>query len=547
MEKILRLKNVFFLIIIIGLIFLAVNAVNLNKSKNVASLVIYGSNIKTDYTPFVENGSQYISVDTISKTIDSNIFYDKVTSQVIVTTYSDFLKFKVDNKKVFNNMKYIDAKNAAKIVDDEPYLPIDQLSDIYNIKVSYNDKLKIITIDKQSVDTGKVKSNDVEIYSDLKTNSNVLARLGKDTNLTVYTEQLKHNRWYKVKTEDGIVGYISKNMVQLNETGDKDKNTLENNNNNTKQTQKICMFWQYGSDLDVLGHDKINAVNVVSPTWFEVQNTSGDITSKFSQDYYNQAKALGYKLWPIITNGIDSANYSASDTSALLSSEYNREQLIKNIIDVVKKYNLDGINIDFENMKVEDKDMFTQFIRELAPIMRQNNKTLSVDMYFVNYIDRTRIGEASDYIILMGYDQRGNWSASAGSISEISWVDSNIASLQQDSKIDPSKIILGVPFYTRLWTEDKTNQNLESTIYSMEDCKEYINEHNLKPIVDQDAGQNYVEYSSGNVTYKLWIEDEYSIKKRVEIVSKYNLAGISGWKKGLELSNTWQVIQDNLK
>ena len=550
MDKIKRVRNAIILLVLICLIFLGVNVNNLNKSKVTSNLVIYGDNIKTSYAPFTQNGSQYISVDTISKTIDKNIYYDKVTSEVIVTTYSDVLKFKMDNKKIFKNMKYVDIKNPAKNVDGQPYLPLDELSDVYNINVAYNDKQNIITIDKQNEDTGKVKKNDVEVYSDLKTNSTVLAKLKSGDTLTVYTDELKHNRWYKVKTQDGIVGYISKKMVELNANENKDNNDSNatvDTTINKNSTQKICMFWQYGSDLNVLGQDKISAVNVVSPTWFELQNAQGDISSKFNQDYYNRAKNLGYKIWPIITNGIDSANYSASDTSALLDSEYSRQQLIDNIISLLNKYNLDGINIDFENMKVEDKDMFTQFIRELAPMMRKNNKTLSVDMYFVNYIDRTRVGDASDYVILMGYDQRGNWSSTPGSISEISWVEKNLASLLQDSNVPSEKIILGIPFYTRLWEEDDVSQTLDSTVYSMKNCASYLSEHsNLTPVLDKDAGQNYVQYTSGKVTYKLWIEDNDSVKRRVQLVDKYNLAGVSGWKKGSELSSTWQIIQDTL-
>lgn len=542
MKEILRIKYVIVLIIAVCLIFLNIDLNNLQKSKDVTSLVIYGDNISTDYVPFVENDSVYISVDTISKVIDQNIYYDKITSKVIITTYSDVLKLKIDDKKLFKNTKYADIKNAAKLVDDMAYIPIDEVKDIYNIDISYNQKTNTISIDKKNVDSGTTKYNKLNIYSNIDTRSNVIEKVNKNTALTVYTEGLEHNRWYKVKTENGAVGYISKKCIEVTKNNEKDSTTK----NSDGKAQKIDMFWQYGSSLSTLGLEKIQGVNVVSPTWFELSSSKGDISSKFDQNYYNQAKTLGYKIWPIITNGIDSANYSASTVSSLLNSEYNRQQLINNIINLLNKYNLDGINIDFEQMKTEDKDMFTQFIRELAPIMRKNSKTLSVDMYFVAYIDRARVGEASDYIALMGYDQRGNWSSKAGSISEISWVDSNISSLINDSKVDPSKIILGIPFYTRLWIEDSTDQSLTTNIYSMKTCQTFIAEHNLTPILDQDAGQNYVQYTSGNVTYKLWIEDNDSIKKRIEIVNKYNLAGVSGWKKGLELSSTWQVINDNL-
>ena len=307
------------------------------------------------------------------------------------------------------------------------------------------------------------------------------------------------------------------------------------------------MFWQYGSNLNTLGDKKIEGVNVVSPTWYELKNTSGEITSKFSSSYYSKAKEYGYKIWPIITNGIDSTNYSASDTSALLKSEYNREKFIKNIRDIAKKDKLDGINIDFESMKDEDRDLYTQFIRELTPILRNEGITVSVDFYFVRYIDRQRIGETVDYVALMGYDQKGSWSNEAGSISKVSEVENQINSLINDSQIPSDKIILGVPFYTRLWTVKNAIEKPSSKIYSMQDCQDFLSRNDVATVWDEDAGQNYAEVVKGELTYKLWFEDKESMRKRVELVNKYNLAGISAWQKGLETSDTWQVITGNLK
>ena len=188
---------------------------------------------------------------------------------------------------------------------------------------------------------------------------------------------------------------------------------------------KVVMFWQYGSNVKTLGN-KIDGVNVVSPTWYELKNSSGDIISEYSKEYYDKAKANGYEIWPIVTNGIDNADYSSKDTSDLMNSETSREKFIKNMLKIAQDNKLDGINIDFEAMKTDDKKLYTQFIRELCPIFRKYGIKVSVDMYFVAYMERGEIGKAADYVILMGYDQRGNWSSEEGSISEISWVEKNV-------------------------------------------------------------------------------------------------------------------------
>ena len=318
------------------------------------------------------------------------------------------------------------------------------------------------------------------------------------------------------------------------------------NSNNSENAEKINMFWQYGSELSTLG-DKIEGVNVVSPTWYELKNAEGDISSKASSKYLEKAKQNGYEVWPIITNGIDDVNYTAADTSAMVNSEYNREQFIKNLVEILKKDKVDGINIDFEAMRTEDRDVFTQFVRELAPILRNAGLKVSADIYFVAYVDRKGVGEAVDYVMLMGYDQRGNWSSVAGSISEISWVEENIESLMNDSKIPANKIILGIPFYTRLWTQKAGATKPTTTVYTMANCQTFLKNNNLQATLDEASGQNYAEYTKGNTTYKLWIEDADSVKRRIETVNKYDLAGVCAWRKGLETQDVWKVINDTLK
>lgn len=540
LKEILRIKWIVLFCIVILLILYVTNIEMFSGRTKVSKLVIYGDNITTKYDPFVESDGIYLSVDTISKTLDENIFYDTISNKVIITTYNDVVKFKIDESKISKNLEYSDLTTPAKVISKEPFIPINVLQDVYGITVTYNKDTKTISIDKKDVDTAKVEYNKTRVYSDLNTDSEVIETLNQNDSVIAYTKSLSHNRWLKIKTENGIVGYVAKTSVAISENENVPEENLP-----TENKEKITMFWQYGSDLNTMEKSKIEGVDIVSPTWYELKNSKGEISSKYNSAYYNQAKGNGYKIWPIITNGIDSASYSPADTAQLLNSEYNREQFIKNIIKIMNDDKLDGINIDFESMKTEDRDMYTQFIRELAPMVRRQSKTLSVDTYFVAYIDREKVGAATDYLILMGYDQRGNWSSESGSIAEISWVESNIESLIEDSKIPAEKIILGVPFYTRLWTE-KAGEDPTSKIYTMEQCEEYINSNHLTPVWDEDAGQNYVELTQGSLKYKLWLEDTQSIKKRVESVNKYNLAGISAWRKGLETDGTWKVIEDNL-
>lgn len=531
------------LFVVILIVFLNIKLISNVGSKEASNLVIYGDNISTKYNPFIENGGIYISVDTISKVIDEDIFYDKLATKIIITTENELVKFKIDEGKMFKNFEYSDIWTPARIKNGEPFVDINLLKDIYNIKVSYNEDTKTVSVDKVSTSDIDVKYNNVKVYSSYSTNSDVLQTIGKNNKVTVYNDSFKHNRWYKIKTDSGVIGYVAKNTIDENNLVGE---IVENENKEEISKDKITMFWQYGSDLDVLGLEKTTGVDVVSPTWYELKNSKGDISSKYSKEYYTQAKNMGYEIWPIINNGIDSTSYSPDETSAMLNSEYNREQFIKNLLELAKQHKFEGINIDFEAMKTEDRDMYTQLIKELTPILRSQGVKVSVDMYFVAYIDRKNVGKVVDYVVLMGYDHRGAWSSEAGSIAEVSWVESNVNSLIMDSNIPSEKIILGIPFYTRLWTEKKDG-SLSTKVYTMKNCQEFINTYDIAPVWDEDAGQNYAEYKKGDLTYKLWIEDASSVKKRVETVNKFNLAGITGWRRGFETKDIWKVIEENLK
>lgn len=547
-KELKRIIMLLVLLIPILILFYVCQKINKTVEAKEADLVIYGDNIATTKStkPFIEDNGVYIAYDTIAKLIDPNIFYDKVATKIIVTTKDEVIKFKIDESKMSKNMEYVDITTPAKIKEEMAFVDINLLKDIYHIKVEYNKQTNTISIDKINTSDIKVKYNRVNVYTDLSTASDVLQRLDRKNTVTVYSESLTHNRWYKVKTDSGVIGYISKNNVDLL-SAEKEPSSENEEKPAEQANPKYTMFWQYGSDLNTLGSSKIEGVNVVSPTWYELKNANGELSSKFSKEYYDKAKSMGYDIWPIITNGIDSTSYTAADTSAMLNSEYSREQFIKNIVQTAKEHKIDGLNIDFEAMREEDKNLYTQFIRELAPLLRKENIVVSVDMYFVNYIARRAVGEASDYVVLMGYDQRGAWSNVPGSIAEVSWVEENIESLINDSNIPSHKIILGVPFYTRLWTVKEGDIKPKTTVYTMKNCQTFLKEHNLTTTWDEKAGQNYAEYKSGITTYKLWIEDKDSIKRRVETVNKYNLAGITGWRKGLETSDIWEVIHENLK
>ena len=225
-----------------------------------------------------------------------------------------------------------------------------------------------------------------------------------------------------------------------------------------------------------------------------------------------------------------------------------RETLINNIIDVVLENDLDGINLDFENMKTEDKDMFSQFLIELKPRLAEYFKVLSVDVTapdggtnWSECYDRNKIGKIADYEVFMAYDQNGSSSPKEGTTAGADWIEVGIKKfVGTQEEVQPDKMILGMPFYTRLWKSDGTSsvvyiKSVDSKIPSGVEKK-----------WDEDLKQYYVEYNSGSTIYKMWIEDEKSLKAKFDLMHEYNLGGAAYWQKDFESQNIWDLVEKEI-
>jgi len=311
---------------------------------------------------------------------------------------------------------------------------------------------------------------------------------------------------------------------------------------------KINLTWHYiwKDTPDMSNVKKIEGLNVVSPTWFTLANEKGDLEERGSLSYSNWAHKNGYKVWALVDN-----QFNSDLTNGLLGNASAKAKFIDSLISNAKKYKLDGLNIDFENMYIKDKNAFTQFIKELSKQTKANNLVLSVDVSIIavnsnwsESFDRAALSEYVDYVALMTYDQHWGGSPVSGSVAQLSWVEQSLKRVL--AEVPHEKLLLGVPFYTRLWKEEYVSGSskpvVTSKAISMEEAEKTVAENKAAKIWDPASGQYYAEYKKGNVTYKIWLEDEKSMKLKAELVNKYRLAGIASWKYGLEKPVIWDVI-----
>lgn len=549
--------------LIVTIILFAVAVFILNVAPNYASnditdktnLVINNSNVtknlKNDV--IIEDGIIYISTKDIANFFDGNIFYDNKYDQIITTSDTKVATLKINEKKATVNGSEINI--VASVIKNENgfYLPFSEISkSVYNVETKYissTDTVILVSLDRELTYANSSKNNSIK--SKPTSLSRTIDKVNKGDTLTVVPntnleqQSTENDGWSKVTTENGKVGYVKTDTL-VNKQKIREKFTID------KQIEGyVSMVWDYFSQYVTAPRrtGKIDGVNVVSPTFFSLQKLGqGNIVANVGiagENYINWAHENGYKVWALFSND------SMKETTSEILNDYNlRANLIDNIITAVVTYNLDGINLDFENIYEADKDMYTRLVIELAPRLKELGKVLSVDVtapdgspdWSLCY-NRNVIGDVADYIVYMGYDQNGISSPEEGTTAGCDWVEANIKKFLGQEEVKAEKIILGIPFYTRVWTE--VNGEISSKVIDMKDIYTSLPD-DAKIEWDDSLKQNYAEYEQNGKTYKIWIEDEKSIREKLELVNTYNLAGAAYWEKDRETEEIWQTVSEVL-
>lgn len=543
-----RIAIVLAMLLVVIVVLVIAQNIEREKANDTISLIINNRNVteRLKHDIKIEDDIIYVSIDDVENFFDKYIEIEETDE--IVTTYNDKIaSIGFDANKMTLNGS-VKKTNACAIKDGETvYLPISEMLEVYNIELENIEGTKTITLD--SLDRKQVKAtlkSKVSVKSQGKVFSRILDKAQKGSEVIVIDE-IEGKTWVKVRTENGKIGYVKtdklENITTVREEKIKEKQI----------TGKVNMFWDYFSQY-VKAPDRtgqtVEGVNVVSPSFFYLDKNDGVLKENVGdagKAYIEWAHSNGYKVWPMISN----AEAGIKITSNILNSYTKRQELIQSIVEKCALYDIDGINIDFENMYQADKDKFSRFIIELVPRMQEMGVVVSVDVtapdgdpnWSLCY-DRNVIGDVADYLVFMAYDQYGTSSTKPGTTAGLNWIETSLKKIIDYDEVDTEKIILGMPFYTRQWTVAQDGTIKSRTVVYMVNTKI---PNNVEKQWDDELKQYYIEYKSGKDTVKMWIEDGTSIKEKVSLATKYNLGGTSCWRKDMETSNVWTIIREELE
>ena len=483
----------------------------------------------------VMSGDQpYLPIDVVNTYLNQRYYWDEEGQQILYATPSELVYTPAS----------AEAGGEVWLKDGTAYLSLDFIKRYTDMDTYVYQQPNRVAIQKDFSGVNAVtvqKDTYVRYRGGIK--SEVLTKVNKGDTL-ILMEELEN--WDQVATWDGYIGYIEKKSISEVQTLNLDRAAVGEEYTYLTMDQPVNMVWHQVMSTDANAGladsiQNMTGVNVISPTWFYVSDNSGNIVNNATADYVSLAHERGLKVWGLVDNFTQDIS-----TYEVLSRTSSRQNLITQLVSAAVNAGIDGINVDFEQLSEDVGIHFLEFLRELSIECHKNNLVLSVDNPvpedFTSHYDRAEQGKVVDYVIIMGYDEHYVGSEEAGSVASLPWVEQGV--IDTIAEVPAQRVINAVPFYTRLWKTEAGS--LSSEAIGMDTAQEVVNTNNAQVYWDSDVSQNYGSFEKEGCTYQIWIEDSQSIAAKVQLVPKYDLAGVAAWKLGFENSGIWQVITDNL-
>ena len=501
-------------------------------------------------TGIIADGKAYIQYDTVRDSINSRFYWDSEGQQILYTLPTATISVSVESKEYsISKDEQSEDYIIVKLDGETPYIALDFIQQYTNIDYEvYENPSRVMIVSEWGKTSVATVKKDTQVRYQAGVKSPILTEIKKGDEVTWMEDE---GRWKKVHTKDGFMGYVKSSALSKVKETTTSRDFEEPEYTNISKDYTINMVWHNVTNTDANDGveslvEKTNGLTTIAPTWFHVLNTSGDVYSIASEDYVTYAHKNGLEVWATLRD-FDSDNgiNSFDESYELLKSTKARTKIIDTVISEVVQMGIDGINLDFEKISTDCGEHFIQFVRELSVRCRQNNIVLSIDNYvpqnFNLQYNRTEQGIVADYVIIMGYDEHYAGSEEAGSVASYDYVKEGITQTLQE--VPAEKVISAVPFFTRLWSEK--NGTVESDALGMEDAQAAVSAAGATATWDDTTKQNYATWNGSDGTkYEIWLEDESSLREKLQIMKDNNLAGTAAWALGQEDQNIWSVIKE---
>lgn len=485
-------------------------------------------------------GEPYAAYTYVESQLNSCFYWDEETKGILLTTsggVQTLLPGDAAVAKTPGGQPAVQQESDGKV-----YISLDVVKEYTDLDYAYYSDPNRVVIRNEwdGVEQATVQSDTAQVRQKGGIKSLILADVQKGDTL-LYLENL--DNWCKVMTADGYTGYIQTEDISEPEAIEA-RTAKRDSYERITRDHKINLVWHQSTSTesnDAMAEmtAEMTGVNVISPTWFSVTDETGTISSLASADYVKLAHEAGREVWGLI----DNFNEAFDETTDLAYASV-RSRIIEQLLAEAASCGMDGINVDFENLKEAGIPHYLQFLRELTSAAHAQNLVVSVDtpvpQAYTMYYQRGEQARFVDYMIVMAYDEHFAGSEEAGSVSSLPFVQQAVEEMTRVMPAD--QVICGIPFYTRVWTEKFGQSAITSEVLGMDGAKNYAKENQMTETWDASLGQNVATVETSDARYTIWMEDEQSMEEKLKVIQSADLAGVAEWKLGFECADVWSLI-----
>lgn len=485
-------------------------------------------------------GEPYAAYTYVESQLNSCFYWDEETKGILLTTsggVQTLLPGDAAVAKTPGGQPAVQQESDGKV-----YISLDVVKEYTDLDYAYYSDPNRVVIRNEwdGVEQATVQSDTAQVRQKGGIKSLILADVQRGDTL-LYLENL--DNWCKVMTADGYTGYIQTEDISEPEAIEA-RTAKKDSYERITRDHKINLVWHQSTSTesnDAMAEmtAEMTGVNVISPTWFSVTDETGTISSLASADYVKLAHEAGREVWGLI----DNFNEAFDETTDLAYASV-RSRIIEQLLAEAASCGMDGINVDFENLKEAGIPHYLQFLRELTSAAHAQNLVVSVDtpvpQAYTMYYQRGEQARFVDYMIVMAYDEHFAGSEEAGSVSSLPFVQQAVEEMTRVMPAD--QVICGIPFYTRVWTEKFGQSAITSEVLGMDGAKNYAKENQMTETWDASLGQNVATVETSDARYTIWMEDEQSMEEKLKVIQSADLAGVAEWKLGFECADVWSLI-----
>lgn len=490
-------------------------------------------------------GEPYAAYTYVESQLNSCFYWDEETKGILLTTsggVQTLLPGDAAVAKTPGGQPAVQQESDGKV-----YISLDVVKEYTDLDYAYYSDPNRVVIRNEwdGVEQATVQSDTAQVRQKGGIKSLILADVQKGDTL-LYLENL--DNWCKVMTADGYTGYIQTEDISEPEAIEA-RTAKKDSYERITRNHKINLVWHQSTSTesnDAMAEmtAEMTGVNVISPTWFSVTDETGTISSLASADYVKLAHDAGREVWGLI----DNFNEAFDETTDLAYASV-RSRIIEQLLAEAASCGMDGINVDFENLKEAGIPHYLQFLRELTSAAHAQNLVVSVDtpvpQAYTMYYQRGEQARFVDYMIVMAYDEHFAGSEEAGSVSSLPFVQQAVEEMTRVMPAD--QVICGIPFYTRVWTEKFGQSAITSEVLGMDGAKNYAKENQMTETWDASLGQNVATVETSDARYTIWMEDEQSMEEKLKVIQSADLAGVAEWKLGFECADVWSLISEYIE